>query len=182
MAKFFPHLSPAHIDFILAQKMFFVGTAPHEGRVNVSPKGLQTFRVLSAERVGYLDCTGSGNETAAHVAENGRVTLMFCAFEGSPLILRVYGRGRSIRPGHAEWGQWREHFGPPLAGERQLLVVDIESVQTSCGFGVPLFAYQGQRPTLPDLWHKRGPAAVSAYWAEKNTRSIDGLPTGILTS
>ena len=180
MAKFFRHLTPEHISFIEAQRIFFVGSAPHAGRVNVSPKGLETFRVLGPDRVGYLDGTGSGNETAAHVLENGRVTFMFCSFSGPPLILRIYGRGRTVRPREADWTELRPRFGPPLAGERQVIVADIESVQTSCGFGVPCFDFAGPRTLLPDKAARRGDAAIAAYWAEHNTRSIDGLPTGIL--
>lgn len=182
MAKFFPELSAAHRTFIEKQRMFFVASAPRSGRVNLSPKGLETFRILGANRVGYLDATGSGNETAAHLAENGRVTFMFCSFEGGLLILRIYGRGHAVRPRDAEWTQLRPLFGAPLDGERQLIVAEVESVQTSCGFGVPLYEYEGQRPTLPDYSRKLGPEGTAAYWAEKNTRSIDGLPTGLLDS
>ena len=180
MAQFHPALSEAHVTFIRAQRIFFVGSAPRSGRVNVSPKGLETFRILSNHRVGYLDSTGSGNETAAHLLENGRATIMFCAFEGSPLILRIYGRGIAVHPRDPDWASLRPLFGPPLPGERQIIVLDIESVQTSCGFGVPLFEYEGQRTLLPDKAARRGPDAIAAYWAEKNIRSIDGLPTGLL--
>lgn len=180
MAKFHPELSPAHRAFIAAQKIFFVASAPQSGRVNLSPKGLDAFRVLSPTQVGYLDATGSGNETSAHLAENGRMTLMFCSFEGSPLILRIYGRGQAVRPRDARWAELRPHFGAPLPGERQLIVTTVEGVQTSCGFGVPLFAYSGERTILTDYWTAREPAALAAYWAEKNVRSIDGLPTGLL--
>ncbi|HEY1111626.1 MAG TPA: pyridoxamine 5'-phosphate oxidase family protein [Opitutaceae bacterium] len=180
MGKFFNALAPAHLEFIGAQKMYFTASAPREGRVNLSPKGLDTFRVLSPSRVGYLDITGSGNETAAHLADNGRLTLMFCAFSGAPLILRMYCRGRALHPRDAEWTQLRPLFGPPLAGERQLIVGEIESVQTSCGFGVPLYDYHTDRQTLVDWAEKKGPEGVAAYQAEKNQRSIDGLPTGLL--
>jgi hypothetical protein len=180
MAKFFPELTPALSEFVQAQKIFFVASAPRSGRVNVSPKGLETFRILSATRVGYLDGTGSGNETAAHVLENGRVTFMFCAVASAPLILRIYGRGRAVQPRDAEWSQLRPQFGAPLPGERQLIIAEIESVQTSCGFGVPLFNYQGQRPTLTEYAQTKGPEGLAAYRREKNARSIDGLPTGIV--
>lgn len=181
MAKFFPELSFAHIEFMRTQKIFFIASAPHEGRVNLSPKGLETFRVLTSQRVGYLDSTGSGNETSAHLAENGRVTFMFCAFDGAPLILRAYGQGRAVRPRDPEWAILRPHFGPPLAGERQLVIAEVESVQTSCGFAVPRFDHAGGRTTLTDYWEKKGPDGTAKYWAEKNGRSIDGLPTGLLT-
>ena len=182
MAKFHPELSTEHRTFIGRQKIFFVASAPAQGRVNLSPKGMDTFRILGAGRVAYLDVTGSGNETTAHLAENGRVTMMFCAFDGAPLILRLYGRGRAVRPRDAEWTQLRPLFGPPLPGERQLIVADVESVQTSCGFAVPLFEHRGDRTLLNDWAEKKGPEGIAAYWAEKNTRSIDGLPTGLLTS
>jgi hypothetical protein len=179
MAKFFDALTPAHLEFIAAQKIYFVASAPQAGRVNLSPKGMDTFRVLSATRVGYLDGTGSGNETAAHLLENGRLTIMMCSFTTAPLIFRIYGRGRAVHPGSADWKELRPHFGPPLPGERQLILTEIESVQTSCGFAVPFFDYRGARETLIDYTVKKGPAAMAAYRAEKNQRSIDGLPTGL---
>lgn len=179
MAKFFTELSEGLRKFIVAQKIYFVSTAPAAGRVNLSPKGMDTFRVLGPQRVGYLDATGSGNETAAHLRENGRVTMMFCAFEGAPLILRLYARGRSVQAGDPEWTQLRPLFGPPLAGERQLIVGEIESVQTSCGYAVPFFDYQGEREQLIEWAEKKGTEGLAAYHAEKNQRSIDGLPTGL---
>ncbi len=182
MAKFFPTLSPEHGDFIRRQKIYFVASAPARGRVNLSPKGMDTFRILGPGRVGYLDVTGSGNETTAHLAENGRLTFMFCSFEGAPMILRLYARGRAVRPRDADWTQLRPPFGPALPGERQLVVADIESGQTSCGFAVPLFGYAGDRPTLNNWAEKKGPEGIAAYWAEKNAVSIDGLPTGLLGS
>jgi hypothetical protein len=177
MGKFFDQLTPAHRDFIARQKIYFIATAPDSGRVNVSPKGYDSFRVLTPSRAGYLDLTGSGSETSAHLAQNGRATLMFCAVEGDPLILRLYGRGRSVQPHHDEWKQLRPLFGPPLAGERQLIIIDIESVQTSCGFGVPFFEYTGSRDTLLDWSDRKGPEGLATYRAEKNLNSIDGLPT-----
>lgn len=182
MAKFFPELTPAHREFIAAQKIYFVASAPRSGRVNLSPKGMDTFRILSNTRVGYLDVTGSGNETAAHLADNGRITLMMCSFTDAPLIFRIYGRGRVVQPRTTEWTQLRPLFGPPLPGERQLIVTEIESIQTSCGFGVPFFDYNRERPTLLDYAVKKGPAGMAAYRAEHNVRSIDGLPTGLLDS
>lgn len=181
MAKFVPELTSSHRDFITAQKIFFVASAPSQGRVNLSPKGLDCFRILSPKRVAYLDGTGSGNETAAHLADNGRITFMFCSFEGAPLILRVYGQGRSIRPRDSEWTQLRPLFGTEVPGERQLIVAEVDSVQTSCGFAVPLFEYQSDRHLLNDWAEKKTPEGIANYWAEKNQRSIDGLPTGILS-
>jgi hypothetical protein len=180
MAKLLPELTAKLQDFIAAQKIYFVASAPMHGRVNLSPKGLDTFRVLSAKRVAYLDCTGSGNETSAHLAENGRITFMFCAFTAAPLILRLYGTGRAVRPRDADWPQLRPLFGAPVPGERQLIVADIDSVQTSCGFAVPLFEYKADRDQLVRWAEKKGSEGLQAYWAEKNRRSIDGLPSGIL--
>ncbi len=182
MAKFVPSLTPTHLAFIAEQKIYFTASAPHHGRVNLSPKGMDTFRVLSTTCVGYLDVTGSGNETAAHLLENGRITLMMCSFTTSPLIFRIYGRGRAVHLGETDWSQLRPLFGPPLPGERQLIIVDIESIQTSCGFGVPFFNYTGERTTLIDYAVKKGPEGMAAYRTEKNQRSIDGLPTGLPVS
>jgi hypothetical protein len=148
--------------------------------VNVSPKGLDSLRVLGPNQVVWLNGTGSGNETAAHLLENGRLTLMLCSFDAAPLIFRIYARGRSVQPGDADWTQLRPLFGPTLPGERQLVIAEIESIQTSCGFGVPFFDYTGERSTLLDYAEKKGPAGMAAYRAEKNTRSIDGLPTGLI--
>jgi pyridoxamine 5'-phosphate oxidase-like protein len=178
MAKFLPALDERLTEFIRKQRIFFTGTAPRHGRVNVSPKGLDTFRILSPSRVGYLDATGSGNETAAHLFENGRITLMFCAFEGPPLIVRLYCRGRSVQVRHPEWTELRPHFGPPLTGERQLIIAEIESVQTSCGYGVPLYQFQEDRPQLEAWAERKGPETLVAYRREKNTVSIDGAATG----
>jgi hypothetical protein len=180
MAKFVSALTAAHRDFIAAQKIYFVASAPATGRVNLSPKGIDTFRVLSATRVGYLDVTGSGNETAAHLLENGRLTLMMCSFDAAPLIFRIYGRGRSVQPSDADWTQLRPLFGTTLPGERQLIDVEIESIQTSCGFGVPFFTYTGERETLINYAEKKGPDGMAAYRAQHNRQSIDGRPTGLL--
>jgi hypothetical protein len=178
MAKFLPALDDRLMDFIRRQRIFFTGTAPHAGRVNVSPKGLDTFRILDPSRVGYLDATGSGNETAAHLLENGRITFMFCAFDGPPLIVRLYGRGRSVQPHHTEWNELRPLFGPPLTGERQLIIADVESVQTSCGYGVPHYGFVEDRSQLVAWAEHKGPEGLIAYRREKNVASIDGAPTG----
>jgi len=178
MARILPSLTDALIDFIRGQHLFFTASAAHTGRVNLSPKGMNTFRVLDPGLVGYLDLTGSGNETAAHVLDNGRITFLFCAFAGSPLIVRLYGQGRVVRPGDEDWALLRPSFGPTLPGERQLIVARLESVQTSCGFGIPLYTYQGDRTQLLDWAEKKGQDGLERYRSEKNTRSIDGLPTG----
>ena len=180
MAKMLPALTDALIDFIRKQHLFVTATAATTGRVNVSPKGMDTFRVLDAGRVGYLDLTGSGNETAAHLVDNGRITFLFCAFTASPLILRLYGKGRVVRPSDDEWDLRRPSFGPALPGERQLILADLESAQTSWGFGIPLYAYETDRTQLLDWAVKKGEDELQRYRSEKNARSIDGLPTGLV--
>jgi len=162
--------------FIEGQRVFFVGTAPAggEGHVNVSPKGMDTLRVLGEKRVAYLDLTGSGNETAAHVAQNGRITLMFCAFEGRPKILRVFGRGRVVRRGSAEWGELAEVF-VMLPGARQIIVVEVTRVQTSCGFAVPMMKFEEERGVLVKWAEGKGNAGLREYRERKNRVSIDGI-------
>jgi len=181
MAQFFTALNPDLREFIAKQHMFFTASSPagSEGRVNLSPKGMDTFRVLSDNEVAYLDLTGSGNETAAHLRENGRITLMFCAFADKPLILRLYGRGEAIHPRDAAWNELVPHFHE-LPGQRQIVRVRIESVQTSCGFAVPLYVFEGHRDLLTKWAEKKGDDGIREYWAKKNTKSIDGLPTGLL--
>jgi hypothetical protein len=179
MARFYPALDDARRAFIAAQKIFFTATAAHAGRINLSPKGMDSLRILDASRVAYLDLTGSGNETAAHLKHDGRMTLMFCSFDADPLIVRLYGRGRAVRRQDSEWAALRAQF-PALPGERQLIVIEIESVQTSCGYAVPHYRYQGERETLARWAEKKGVPGLLDYWREKNQRSIDGLPTGLL--
>ena len=177
MGKAFAEIPEDLRAFIEAQPMFFVASAPlaGTGHVNVSPKGLDTFRVLSPTRVAYLDLTGSGNETAAHLAENGRITFMFCAFDGAPRIVRLYGRGDVVLPGDARWAELKAGFAD-YPGMRQIIVADLDRVQTSCGFGVPLLAEDQQRPTLIRWAEAKGEAELERYRREKNARSIDGLP------
>ncbi len=176
--KVFDAIDDTHRAFIAAQRLFFVGSAPlsAEGHVNLSPKGLDCFRVLASDRVAYLDLTGSGNETSAHLHENGRITLMFCAFAGSPEILRLYGRGETVLPGSDAWAELRPLFGE-YPGARQIIVAQIERVQTSCGFAVPRYEYVGQRDTLIRWAHAKGDDGLAAYHRERNAASIDGLPT-----
>jgi hypothetical protein len=176
MAKFFNQLTQDHKDFISRQQMFFTATAPQQGRVNVSPKGMDTFRILDDHTVGYLDLTGSGNETAAHINQNGRVTFMFCSFDKQPLILRIYGTGRCISPRHAHWDEHIQHFAP-LTGTRQIIIATVQSVQTSCGYAVPLFEYAGERDTLTRWAENKGHEGLKRYWQDKNQTSIDGLST-----
>ena len=177
MAKFYEALDEKLIAFIEAQPMFFVASAAEDGRVNVSPKGLDSFRVLSASKVAYLDITGSGNETAAHAQAGGRATIMFCSFTRNPLVLRLYGRARTSAPGGALWRAFAEPF-EILPGARQIVVFDIESCQTACGFGVPLMNLDRPRTTLTDYWSTKGEAETAEYRNAKNKVSIDGLPTG----
>lgn len=181
MAKQFDRLDERLSTFIAAQKIFFVASAAPQGRVNVSPKGMATFRALSPRQIAYLDVTGSGAETAAHLAgdSGGRLTVMFCAFEGAPLILRLYGRARAHARGSEGYRAMIGAFEPELPGSRQIVVLDVDLVQTSCGFGVPLFAYEGDRDTLVRWAEAKGEDGLEAYWREKNTVSIDGLPTGL---
>ena len=177
MGKVLPFLTDGLRTFVERQQLFFVATAPLSGgHVNLSPKGMDSFRVLGPTSVAYLDNVGSGNETAAHVLENGRITFMFCAFEGSPLILRLYGTGRSVLPGDAEWSTLAATF-PSRAGIRQIIVAELTRVQSSCGHGVPLYTYAGERQQLVEWAATEGPDKLAAYQREKNVRSIDGLPT-----
>lgn len=178
MAKFFSELDDTLRGFIAEQKVFFTATAPADGRINLSPKGMDTFRCLGPRRVAYLDLTGSGNETAAHLRADGRLTIMFCSFTDRPLILRLYGRGRVVRPTDAGWAELHELF-PRLPGERQIVVLDVDSGQTSCGWGVPVYELKGERAQLLEWAEAKGDAGIRDYWAEKNSVSIDGLPTGV---
>ena len=179
MARFYPVLEAKHRDFIAAQKLFFTATGTAGSRLNLSPKGMDSLRVLTNSRVAYLDLTGSGNETAAHLKNDGRMTLMWCSFDTNPLILRLYGRGHTVRRQDTEWAELHSHF-TALPGERQLIVLDIESVQTSCGYAVPMYTYKGERDTLARWAEKKGPIGLLDYWREKNQVSIDGLPTHLL--
>ena len=178
MAKVFDSITEELQTFIAKQQMFFVGTAPlsSTGHVNVSPKGLESFTILSPNRVAYLDLTGSGNETSAHLLENGRITFMFCAFQEPPCILRLYGRGRTILPDDPEWNNLSYLFDD-FPGTRQIIIADIDRVQTSCGFGVPLYEFQGQRETLIKWAEKKGEQGIKQYHQQKNSVSIDGLST-----
>ena len=179
MAKFYSEITPPLQDFIKQQKIFFTATAPQQGRINLSPKGIDTFRCIDSQTVAYLDLTGSGNETSAHLIENGRMTIMFCSFSEQPLILRLYGLGKVIRPKDKEWKLFHSQF-ESLPGERQIIVLDVESVQTSCGYGVPLFEFQQERGSLIEWAKKKGEQGIKEYWAAKNLKSIDGLTTKLL--
>jgi hypothetical protein len=180
MAKFSDSILEQHREFIEKQKMFFVSSAPlsARGHINLSPKGIDSFRVLSPNCVAYMDIIGSGNETSAHILENGRITFMFCAFEGPPNILRLYGEGRTILPGDAGWKELADHFQLQLA-TRQIIIADIHKVQTSCGFSVPLYEYMGERDHAEKWALNKGAEGLETYKAEKNRISIDGLPTAL---
>jgi hypothetical protein len=179
MAKFYTEIIPSLQDFIQEQKIFFTATAPQQGRINLSPKGIDTFRCIDSKTVAYLDLTGSGNETAAHLIENGRMTIMFCSFDEKPLILRLYGQGRVIRPRDKEWQTFYSLFDA-LPGKRQIVVLAVDSVQTSCGYGVPVYEFKQHRNLLIEWANKKGEAGIKEYWAAKNLKSIDGLPTKLL--
>ena len=182
MARQFQALESAHIAFIQRQKIFFNASAAAGGRVNVSPRDVKSLRILDANTVFYLDLTGSGNETAAHLRANGRLTLMFCAFEGPPLILRLYGRGRVIRRNEPEYDVLleRHYAGHETLGARQMILLAIDMVQTSCGYNVPLFEYIDERDTLLRWTEAKGPEGLEQYWRQKNQHSIDGYATGLV--
>lgn len=175
------HLGPAVEgkirQFIEAQRVFFVATAPLDphGHVNLSPKGLDTFRVLNANTVAYLDLTGSGVETIAHLRENGRIVLMFCASQGPPKIVRLHGRGRVIEVHDPEFESLKTRFGD-LEGARAIIVVDVQRVSDSCGFGVPILKYEDDRQQLRTWFRNKGQQGLKIYRAEKNRESLDGLP------
>jgi len=179
MADFTDALDDRLQAFIAEQAIFFVATAPRQGRINLSPKGMDTLRCLGPRRVAYLDFTGSGNETAAHLRDDGRLTLMLCSFGTKPLILRLYGRGSIVRPRDAAWAELGGHF-EMQPGVRQIVVLDIESVQTSCGYAVPRYELREERETLTRWADKKGPDGIAEYQRRHNVTSIDGLPTGLL--
>ncbi|MDV6373506.1 pyridoxamine 5'-phosphate oxidase family protein [Deinococcus arenicola] len=178
MAKQSETIGPEHGAFIEKQPVFFVGTAAADGRVNVSPKGMDSLRVLGPNQVAWLNVTGSGNETAAHLLKLPRMTLMFCAFEGAPLILRLYGLARMVQPTDSEWSELSSLF-PPLPGSRQIYLLDVDLVQTSCGMAVPLMDFQEGRENLNEVHRKLSDGQLDDYRQRKNTQSIDGFPTGL---
>jgi predicted pyridoxine 5'-phosphate oxidase superfamily flavin-nucleotide-binding protein len=177
MGRIRSEIDDAARKFIEAQKIFFVASAPivASGHVNVSPKGLDTFRILGPTTVAYLDFNGSGVETIAHLKENGRIVLMFCAFQGPPDIFRLYGHGRVVEAHQAEFAALVESFSPS-ENARSVVLVEVTRVQDSCGYGVPLFNYEGERTQLQAWAGKRGAEGLKAYRQEKNRQSIDGLP------
>jgi hypothetical protein len=178
MGKKYECLNGDHVEFVRNQKLFFVGTAASEGRVNISPKGMDTLRIIGERRVVWLSVTGSGNETAAHLLKNPRMTLMFCSFEEKPLILRIYGKAKVFHESDSEWNELYTLFDP-LPGSRQIFDLEVELVQTSCGMAVPFYSYEGERDALKSWAIRKGREGIEKYWEEKNAESIDGFPTGI---
>jgi len=165
-------------EFIQKQKMFFVGTAAEQGRINISPKGMDTFRVLGENKIVWLNLTGSGNETAAHLIKNNRMTILFCAFDGKPQIVRLYGAASIYHSRDNEFQKYLTLF-PKSSGSRQIIEMDIDLVQTSCGFAVPFMDYKGERNILNTWAEKQGDDGIEKYWKEKNKYSIDGYDTNI---
>jgi hypothetical protein len=178
VAEQFSQLEETHKQFIAQQHMYFVGTAGAEGMVNLSPKGMDSLRVLDSNTVAWLNLTGSGNESAAHVLENGRMTIMFCSFGRQPLIMRLYGLARVVHPRDQQWQDLFSLF-PAMPGARQIFVLDVALVQTSCGYAVPHYEFKSDRNTLLNWAEKQNPQGIEDYWQEKNTRSLDGHDTGI---
>jgi hypothetical protein len=179
MAQRYTALSDEHQHFIATQKLFFVGTATADSRVNISPKGMDSFRVLSPTRIIWLNVTGSGNETAAHIQESDRMTIMFTAFEGKPLILRLYGQAKVIHKNDIEWNEYYAQFNPVM-GARQIFEVTLDLVQTSCGMAVPYYDYVGEREQLTNWAIKKGERGIEQYWHDKNQLSLDGKLTQIM--
>lgn len=178
MGEKFKALTDEHIDFIKQQKLFFVGTAGEDSLINVSPKGMDSFRVINHSQVMWLNLTGSGNETAAHVLENGRMTVMFCSFEKQPVIMRLYGTATVVHAWDKIWPELITQF-PDYTGARQVFIQDVVMVQTSCGFAVPYYEFKGDRPTLDKWALNKGREGIEQYWKDKNTRSLDGKATGM---
>ncbi|WP_299496015.1 pyridoxamine 5'-phosphate oxidase family protein [uncultured Shewanella sp.] len=180
MGKKFKHLNIQQIDFIKQQKIFFVGTAATSGRVNVSPKGGDSFRIVNENQVIWQNYTGSGNETAAHLHQNPRMTIMFCAFEGNPIILRLYGKATAVHPSDKKWSTYVDFF-PKNTGTRQFYLLDIDMVQTSCGMSVPFFDYNQDREQLDNWSSAKGHKGIREYWENRNQHSIDNMDTHIVT-
>lgn len=176
MAKQFPKLEDSHQRFIEDQHMFFVGTADVEGRVNISPKGMDSLRVLGPGRIAWMNLTGSGNETAGHLLKINRMTLMWCSFTTRPLILRAYGSARTLHTGDPDWAAMADLF-PDHRSARQIFDLSIDLVQTSCGYAVPLMQYQSERDTMQKWVDGKSDAGFRTYWADKNGQTIDGKPT-----
>jgi len=177
MGKVYEGITPELAEWLSRQALFFVGTAPlsADGHVNVSPKGLDSLRILEPRRVAYLDLTGSGAETIAHVRENGRIVLMFCALSGAPKIVRLHGRASAVTPAAAQWGELRARF-PQHMGARAIIDVAVGRISDSCGYGVPSFSGMEPRVALARWTENKGPQGLVAYRRQHNSRSIDGIP------
>lgn len=180
MAEFFDRITDEHRAFIARQPVFFVATAANDARINLSPKGMDSFRVLDDRTVGYLDVGGSGNETNAHLLADGRITVMFCAFDRTALIMRLYGRGTPVLPQDERWSALAARF-TLLPGTRQIFEIAVDQVQTSCGWGVPLMTLDRERQTLNKFHAKFTPEQELAMFADENASSIDGLPARVPT-
>lgn len=178
MAKQFARIEDDHLRFINDQHLFFCATAAPEGRVNLSPKGMDSLRVLGPNRIVWMNLTGSGNETAGHLRESPRMTLMWCSFTKRPLILRCYGTARAVHVTEPGWSDLAAHF-PPHRSARQIFDMEIDLVQTSCGYAVPFMDYAGERDTMQKWVDAKSDADLRSYWVEKNTATIDGKPTGV---
>jgi hypothetical protein len=178
MGKDYPEITPKIAEWVGRQKMFFVATAPlaADGMVNCSPKGMDTFRILGPKTVAYLDLTGSGVETIAHLGENGRIVIMMCAFEGPPDIHRFHGRGKALLKGTPEYDAMIEHFDE-LPGTRSIIRIEVDRISDSCGYSVPLYEYKGDRDGLIKWAQKKGEAGIQAYQRENNAHSLDGIPS-----
>ena len=179
MAKRYEELSDDHIEFINHQKIFFVGTAANDGTINLSPKGFDSLRVLCPNHIVWMNITGSGNETAAHLSQNNRMTMMFCAFDRSPKVLRLYGKAEAIHPRDDRWTELGKLFNPHPSA-RQYVDFSIELIQTSCGFGVPFYEFTEERDNMDKWLEVKGRDNIEDYWKEKNQVSLDGLPTHII--
>ena len=179
MGQKFSELNSRHIEFIAKQKIYFVSTAAETGTVNLSPKGDDSLRVINPNTIAWLNHTGSGNESAAHVLINPRMTIMFCAFEGSPLILRTYGNAKVLHQGDEQWSEYIDLF-PESVASRQIFLLDINMVQSSCGMSVPYYSYEADRDDLAKSAIKQGKAGIENYWLKANQESIDGFDTEIV--
>jgi len=179
MAKKYDHIPERQQKFIKEQKLFFVTTATADSKINLSPKGMDSLRIIDNKRIAWLNLTGSGNETAAHLLENNRITLMFCAFEGAPLILRIYGKARSYHPRDKIYHELINLF-PKNPGARQIIDIDIELVQVSCGMAVPYYEFKEERTQLKEWAEDKSREEFEVYWEERNSKSLDGKPTGIV--
>ena len=176
MGKQFPAIEDNHRAFIEKQHMFFVGTAAEDGRVNISPKGMDSLRVLGPNRIVWRNLTGSGNETAGHLLKVNRMTLMWCGFEKQPMIMRTYGTARTLHQTDSDFAELNALF-PEHTGARQIYDMTVDMLQTSCGFAVPFYEHVGDRDVLTKWAESQGPDGIRDYWTNRNQTTIDGMPT-----